>query len=218
MEPRRLSVLDELMGGARPAWHREAACRGLDTSAFFVDRGRRSDPVAAICEACPVRQPCRSHADALPEKFGVWGGATAWLRMRERSSAHREELARAEETRRREEAEAEAERQRQAAERERQSAKAEAERERKARRAERNRARGPERYRQLREKLAADPERAERYRLQVNRDCRAYYERRKARLASDPEAAELFRKRRRETNRRSDERRRARLNAEREAT
>lgn len=40
----------------RPAWQRQAACRGEDTAAFFPGRGARTDAekAKAVCAQCPV--------------------------------------------------------------------------------------------------------------------------------------------------------------------
>lgn len=59
-----------------PAWADDAACAGMDTEAFFAtDIG----PAAAVCAACPVREPCRRWAVDHDES-GVWGGQTRYQR------------------------------------------------------------------------------------------------------------------------------------------
>jgi hypothetical protein len=73
--------VDELLavvGLTRPAWMRDAACRGHDPAVFFPGRtgAARTLLVEArrICAACPVVEECRDHAVSRGERFGVWGG------------------------------------------------------------------------------------------------------------------------------------------------
>jgi len=63
-------------------WEHRAACRGHDPSLFFgpnrfePKRERLAREAAAkdVCMHCPVQVPCREHALATGETFGVWGG------------------------------------------------------------------------------------------------------------------------------------------------
>ncbi len=58
---------------SRPAWHREAACRGAGTSLFFVELGGDVKPAKLLCAECPVSIEC--HAFALEtEAAGIWAG------------------------------------------------------------------------------------------------------------------------------------------------
>ncbi|MBS3694144.1 WhiB family transcriptional regulator [Rhodococcus qingshengii] len=64
-------------------WQRHASCRYLDTDLFFAcdsegagQRIRRERAAKQICEQCPVRLRCRTHAISSGEPFGVWGGTT----------------------------------------------------------------------------------------------------------------------------------------------
>lgn len=64
-------------------WQVRGACRGMDSSFFFHpdgERGPRREQRAArakaICARCPVIEPCRTHALAAREPYGVWGGLT----------------------------------------------------------------------------------------------------------------------------------------------
>lgn len=83
---------------SRPAWHAEAACRGMGPDAFYsVDRdddrrtlGDESDiahfkRAKAICESCPVQKPCADWGRKY-EKYGVWGGVSAAERKRQRKT------------------------------------------------------------------------------------------------------------------------------------
>lgn len=65
-----------------PAWHRDAACRGLDPEVFFTERGERTDAPKAICAGCPVRVECLEYALDNREPIGVWGGLSAVQRER----------------------------------------------------------------------------------------------------------------------------------------
>ena len=74
-------------------WQLHAACRGLDTSAFYHpenERGpsriRRERQAKAVCSRCPVVEQCLEWALAAREPYGVWGGMStdereAMLRM-----------------------------------------------------------------------------------------------------------------------------------------
>jgi WhiB family redox-sensing transcriptional regulator len=62
-------------------WQIQAACRGMNASAFYSPSGergharrRREDRAREICRNCPVREPCASFAHTTQERYGVWGG------------------------------------------------------------------------------------------------------------------------------------------------
>jgi WhiB family redox-sensing transcriptional regulator len=62
-------------------WQLLAACRGQDSSLFFHPEGERGAArrdrelhAKTICAGCPVRQECATHALAVREPYGVWGG------------------------------------------------------------------------------------------------------------------------------------------------
>jgi WhiB family redox-sensing transcriptional regulator len=76
----------------RPEWQAQANCRGLGPEHFFGPRQigdprsegfgwKPSDDVRALCEACPVRDPCLDQALALGE-YGYWGGTSIQDRKR----------------------------------------------------------------------------------------------------------------------------------------
>jgi WhiB family redox-sensing transcriptional regulator len=55
----------------------------MDSGVFFHPERERGPAKAdrearakAICARCPVRDPCRRHALAAEEPYGVWGGLT----------------------------------------------------------------------------------------------------------------------------------------------
>lgn len=66
------------------SWRRRAACRGIDAEVFYPSTDDETDaaPAKAICEQCPVREPCLEHALASREREGVWGGTTERERRR----------------------------------------------------------------------------------------------------------------------------------------
>ena len=60
-------------------WQDAAACKGR-TRLFFPPkaerpqaRARREAKAEQLCSACPVQEPCRSHARGNQE-YGFWGG------------------------------------------------------------------------------------------------------------------------------------------------
>lgn len=71
-EPRRIRDLF-----TRPAWHADAACRGM-AHQFFLERGAAATAAKAICAGCPVVAPCLDEALATAERedYGIRGGTT----------------------------------------------------------------------------------------------------------------------------------------------
>lgn len=55
-------------------WTQYAACKGMDLSIFFPERGQSTAEAEAVCRVCPVRVSCLKHATTTPERHGVWGG------------------------------------------------------------------------------------------------------------------------------------------------
>ena len=62
-------------------WQLHGACRGAESSVFFHpdgERGRaraqRERRAKELCHGCPVLMQCRSHALAVAEPYGIWGG------------------------------------------------------------------------------------------------------------------------------------------------
>lgn len=59
---------------ARPAWHAEAACRGVGPDLFFGKRGHADYGQAAeLCGRCPVRAECDLEAEQLPYTLRLYG-------------------------------------------------------------------------------------------------------------------------------------------------
>lgn len=86
-----------MAGDLRPAWHAEAACRGMGPADFYsgyeVGRGHHDEPTPDLwraldtCRGCPVAAECREAGDG--ERWGVWGGLLpaerGYRRMRRRA-------------------------------------------------------------------------------------------------------------------------------------
>ncbi|BBY78925.1 hypothetical protein MPUL_00830 [Mycolicibacterium pulveris] len=57
-------------------WPRRAVCRGMDPELFFP--GEKDTPAQraaiAICQRCPVREPCLASAKRSGVTYGVFGG------------------------------------------------------------------------------------------------------------------------------------------------
>jgi WhiB family redox-sensing transcriptional regulator len=69
--------------GNSASWRRLALCAGHpDRAAWFGDFPEQTDRAVAVCRACPVRQPCLSHALDNEEMLGIWGGTTPRERRR----------------------------------------------------------------------------------------------------------------------------------------
>ncbi|HZQ27414.1 MAG TPA: WhiB family transcriptional regulator [Acidimicrobiales bacterium] len=64
------------------SWRHRAACRGVDPDVFYPVSDEEAEAAKAVCNACPVRQPCLEYALANRERDGVWGGATERERRR----------------------------------------------------------------------------------------------------------------------------------------
>ncbi|WP_298750581.1 WhiB family transcriptional regulator [uncultured Serinicoccus sp.] len=64
-------------------WQFEGACRTTSPEVFFHPEGergparrRRDERAKQVCASCPVLEQCRTHALAVREPYGVWGGMT----------------------------------------------------------------------------------------------------------------------------------------------
>jgi len=62
-------------------WQQKGACRDLPSEMFFHPDGERGprrrnreNSAKAICATCPVLIACRTHALAVQEPYGIWGG------------------------------------------------------------------------------------------------------------------------------------------------
>lgn len=63
-------------------WRQHSACRGVEPDIFYPPSDEEAEIAKAVCDACPVRQPCLEYALASRERDGVWGGATEKERRR----------------------------------------------------------------------------------------------------------------------------------------
>ncbi|MDI2028948.1 WhiB family transcriptional regulator [Saccharopolyspora sp. TS4A08] len=62
-------------------WQIRGSCRGMDSAYFFHPdgergpaRARREAKAKEVCHHCPVLAQCRTHALAVQEPYGIWGG------------------------------------------------------------------------------------------------------------------------------------------------
>lgn len=65
-------------------WRDLASCLGLDTDLFFPDQGMPgiSDQAKAVCGECLVSKECMHFALTHDQEFGVWGGTSAFDRIK----------------------------------------------------------------------------------------------------------------------------------------
>jgi WhiB family redox-sensing transcriptional regulator len=66
----------------RPAWHRQAACRGHSTELFITSRGGSDGLAKALCANCSAKAPCLAAAVRDPDLVGIWGGTSESERNR----------------------------------------------------------------------------------------------------------------------------------------
>ncbi|HEX2051410.1 MAG TPA: WhiB family transcriptional regulator [Actinomycetota bacterium] len=64
-------------------WQDVAACREYDNVLFFGEEGEselekqaRETRAKAVCQRCPVSEPCLEFAMETNQKYGIWGGLT----------------------------------------------------------------------------------------------------------------------------------------------
>lgn len=65
-------------------WQEDAACREYDNILFFgedqgeseLERQARESEAKAVCQRCPVAEPCLEFAIETNQKYGIWGGLT----------------------------------------------------------------------------------------------------------------------------------------------
>jgi WhiB family transcriptional regulator, redox-sensing transcriptional regulator len=64
-------------------WTGLAACAGHpDRRIWFPDFPVETARAIAVCQACPVKEPCLAYALSIGEFDGVWGGTTPRERRR----------------------------------------------------------------------------------------------------------------------------------------
>ena len=77
--------VQELLG--RPAWQKDAACRGEGVKQFFPPEGTSLMRARRICNSCPVSEQCLKYALERPALKGVWAGTSERRRRRLRTQA-----------------------------------------------------------------------------------------------------------------------------------
>lgn len=56
-------------------WRNHAACKGEDSSIFYLEDGQRpSKKLRDMCANCQVRVECLHYAIKNNEQYGIWGG------------------------------------------------------------------------------------------------------------------------------------------------
>jgi len=63
-------------------WQEQASCRDYDNSLFFgpdqgeseLEKQARESRAKAVCQTCPVSEPCLEFAMETNQKYGIWGG------------------------------------------------------------------------------------------------------------------------------------------------
>lgn len=71
-------------------WQATGLCRDRAGTQFFhpdddlgrISRRLREAAAKRLCESCPVRPQCATHALSVGEEYGVWGGFTETERSR----------------------------------------------------------------------------------------------------------------------------------------
>jgi WhiB family redox-sensing transcriptional regulator len=77
------SVLSFTDSSEKLDWQDRAACREYDNVLFFGEEGEselekqaREARAKAVCQRCPVSEPCLEFAMDTNQKYGIWGGLT----------------------------------------------------------------------------------------------------------------------------------------------
>lgn len=85
---------------ANDEWRAQASCQDTDPDLFFPvgTTGPAIEQIAnakAVCDACPVKEPCLEFALSTNQDSGVWGGTSeeerrklrrAWVARQRRAS------------------------------------------------------------------------------------------------------------------------------------
>lgn len=58
-----------------------AVCQNVDPEIFYPDLGGPTADAKAVCDVCPVKDPCLEWALVHEERHGVWGGVSARTRV-----------------------------------------------------------------------------------------------------------------------------------------
>lgn len=68
-------------------WMDDARCREIGGDIFMPDNIIQHRQAIAICNSCPVEQPCLDYALATPGVYGIWGGTSEKQRRRLRRAS-----------------------------------------------------------------------------------------------------------------------------------
>ena len=61
-------------------WRKKAACLGMPTNVFFLERGASSKEAKTICNTCPVKTDCLNEAvriNPIYDSYGIYGGKSS---------------------------------------------------------------------------------------------------------------------------------------------
>jgi hypothetical protein len=73
------------------SWWDRAACKGVDVSVFFPERGHSAAQAKRLCDSCSARSECFDFAESRDEQWGVWGGEGETERRARRRAERREQ-------------------------------------------------------------------------------------------------------------------------------
>ncbi|WP_423923750.1 WhiB family transcriptional regulator [Candidatus Poriferisodalis sp.] len=76
------TILDRLISQSQDSWRADAACKGADTSTFYIGPGKSPHAALTVCDRCEVRRECLQYALDNEEDYGIWGGLNADQRRR----------------------------------------------------------------------------------------------------------------------------------------
>ena len=80
----RAMAVFSMIENLHPAWHHQANCRSVPTPVMFPTMAAGVEQAKAICEGCPVQEPCLETALKHSADHGVWGGTSERQRHRMR--------------------------------------------------------------------------------------------------------------------------------------
>jgi WhiB family redox-sensing transcriptional regulator len=61
-------------------WRNKAACLGMPTNVFFLERGDSSKEAKTICNTCSVKTDCLNeavHINPIYDSYGIYGGKSS---------------------------------------------------------------------------------------------------------------------------------------------
>lgn len=76
----------------RPHWHADAKCHGMTQIMYPTREAKTAEEARAICQTCPVQEPCLEYALSTGEKFGIFGGLSEKQRRRIRRQRQQHQL------------------------------------------------------------------------------------------------------------------------------